>query len=312
VKALRKRSLWILLTLILLPILASFIWYGRQIRQQRLDRALIEAIKKDDTKTAIALLDQGADANVTDRPEKPVTLPGLLSALWNRIKGNPPPRDTKVYPSALLLPYSRPNTAIANNALPRRGRGYPSPPKDNPELVKALLEHGANPYAADELGASLLHKASGFNHIHTVQILLEHHVDPDVKAYWETTPLMRAEPDCARLLIAHGADVNAKDRNGSTPLMFPYNQKYYPLLIDHKADINAQDKNGRTVLMCAVGSFRDAEMVRCLLRHGARVSQRDRGGRTALDYAHSRGDANILHLLEAALKTQQAQKDHQK
>jgi len=60
-----------LLALFLLPVLITSIWYGRQVRQQWLDHALIEAIKKQDTPRAIALLDQGADANACDTAEPP-------------------------------------------------------------------------------------------------------------------------------------------------------------------------------------------------------------------------------------------------
>src|SRR5437899_2955532 len=104
-KTLHKRSIWILLALLVLPALTFGIWYERQVKQQRLDRALIEAIKMQDTPTAIALLDQGADANATDKPVTRITLKGLLADYWNRLKGNKPPKDTKYYPSALLLPY---------------------------------------------------------------------------------------------------------------------------------------------------------------------------------------------------------------
>lgn len=100
-----RGSVWILLTIIILPVLASCVWYARQSRQQRLDYALIEAIKKNDTKTAITFLEQGADANATDKPYTPITLKSVLADFWNRIKGNKPPKDTKYYPPALMLVY---------------------------------------------------------------------------------------------------------------------------------------------------------------------------------------------------------------
>ena len=48
-KSLRKRFPWILLTLLLLPVLLTALWYYRKDRQQRLDHALIEAIEQNDT-----------------------------------------------------------------------------------------------------------------------------------------------------------------------------------------------------------------------------------------------------------------------
>src|SRR5262245_43399777 len=91
----RRVSVLILLCAVILPVLVTTIWYWRQVRQQRLDHALIEAIKKNDTPKAISLLDQGADANSTDKPYQPITLNSFLIGFWNRMRGNTPPRDTK-------------------------------------------------------------------------------------------------------------------------------------------------------------------------------------------------------------------------
>src|SRR5262245_19237712 len=100
VKFRQKWDSWMLLTSLVLPVLASGIWYGRLERQQYLDHALILAIKKQDTKAAIALLNQGANANATDRPYTPITLTTLFADFWRRVKGQAPAKDTKLYPSA--------------------------------------------------------------------------------------------------------------------------------------------------------------------------------------------------------------------
>jgi hypothetical protein len=47
--------------------IAVGIWYRYEVRQQRLDRALIAAIKERDSSAAISLLDHGADANARGR-----------------------------------------------------------------------------------------------------------------------------------------------------------------------------------------------------------------------------------------------------
>ena len=104
-KTWRRWCVYILLALIVLPVLVTTVWYGRQVRQQRLDHALIAAIKKNDTAGAIALLDQGADANATDKPETPLTFKNLLADFWNRIKGNKPPKETNLSTPAILLAY---------------------------------------------------------------------------------------------------------------------------------------------------------------------------------------------------------------
>src|SRR5689334_17971778 len=60
-------TLFLLLLLVGLPAWLTY----RAVRQERLNRALITAIKKNDTKTVMMLLDQGADANAQDEQGDP-------------------------------------------------------------------------------------------------------------------------------------------------------------------------------------------------------------------------------------------------
>src|SRR5258708_4994984 len=46
--------------------------------------------------------------------------------------------------------------------------------------VKVFLEHGANPNVLSDNGDAVLHLACENNHFRTVQILLEHHLNPNV------------------------------------------------------------------------------------------------------------------------------------
>lgn len=198
-EALIKRLPWILLTLFLLPVLASLVWYGRQVRQQRLNHALIEAIKKNDTRSAIALLEEGADSNATNQSYIPITFKSTLADFWNRVKGNKRPKSAAFDAPALLMPYWFRIT------------------HDNPALFTALLDHGADPYATTEDGDTVLHCACHSNHAETVKVLLDHHINPDVIDKYGFTPLMLTKPACARLLIASGAKVSTRI-NGFTAL----------------------------------------------------------------------------------------------
>lgn len=90
-----------------------------------------------------------------------------------------------------------------------------------------------------------------------------------------------------KFLLNAGADVNAKDVYGSTPLHFATNHArshIMELLVEYGADVNAQDKNGVTKLM-QVCSYGDIEMVGYLLEHGADPIITDLFGENSMDYA---------------------------
>src|SRR5579884_2189473 len=94
------------------------------VKQERLNHALIAAIKRNDTKTALALLAEGADPNSRDEPPQHLSFWRLL---WDRLRGKRPAPSSA--PTALLLACSW-NQEM--NDMP-----------NNPVLVKALLDRRA-------------------------------------------------------------------------------------------------------------------------------------------------------------------------
>ena len=83
-----------------------------------------------------------------------------------------------------------------------------------------------------------------------------------------------AEGDIEKVksLISGGADVNAKDDSGGTPLhnAVIFTQKdVIELLIAKGADVNAKDNQGRTALWWAKQQEND-EITALLLKHGAK------------------------------------------
>src|ERR1700728_1214508 len=105
-----------------------------------------------------------------------------------------------------------------------------------------------------------------------------------------------------RLVLA-GADVNARDAMGSTPLLdasWAGDPSVVAFLLAHGAEVNVRHAQaGATPLQYAVLTGR-AAIVKLLLVAGARVDLPYRNGQTALHVAASRGNVEVVQLLIGA------------
>ncbi len=76
----------------------------------------------------------------------------------------------------------------------------------------------------------------------------------------------------------------------------PTERRRVVLLLAHGADVNAADADGWTPLMRAA-FWGDLPLAKMLLVHGARRKARDKGGHTALDYAQAANQSLLVRLL---------------
>ena len=110
----------------------------------------------------------------------------------------------------------------------------------------------------------------------SLQILLGHGVDPNVRAFNLDAPLHYAtrapNHHCVAPLIAHGADINALNAWQVNPLCyanaFRDEIRYAAPLIDAGADLNLRDKHGRSAMIRAVHNNR-LQLCQYLLENGA-------------------------------------------
>jgi ankyrin repeat protein len=109
-----------------------------------------------------------------------------------------------------------------------------------------------------------------------------------------------------RALLAAGADVNAADPTGTTALIGATADAHWEaarLLLEAGADVNAQDRSGCTALHGAAGCEDGADVVRILLRAGARTEVRARMSMlngTPLMWAAAQGRTETVQVLVAA------------
>jgi ankyrin repeat protein len=136
---------------------------------------------------------------------------------------------------------------------------------DTPRMIRTFAEAGVPVDSADAYGFTFLMTAAGYN-----------------------------DPDIVKTLIAVGANLNSRDDEmRQTPLLTAIEKsrlRNTMLLIKAGADVNARDENDRTPLMYAVekrhGRWRP--VVKLLLAYGAKLDTKDVDGDTALLNAWSR------------------------
>jgi ankyrin repeat protein len=164
-------------------------------------------------------------------------------------------------------------------------------------IVMLLLESGANPDIADDSGTTPLHTAAHVGNYEAVKLFLNYRVSLELKdEYFGRTPLHWAakgwHANIVWLLLLRGADPNARDNKGRTPLHLAVQTKpcvdVAKILLEAGGDPNIQDAYGRTPLHYAV--FHDnPRIISLLLRYGADPNIKDNEGKTPLDLARSRG-----------------------
>jgi len=140
--------------------------------------------------------------------------------------------------------------------------------------LKAFLKAGANPDITNEYNETALMKAIKKSISANVSSLLKYGANVNHKK--ETTPLHVAASkknlSILKLLLKNGADVNAKDKYGNTPLLqtirYQSGIDMSEALLADGADINASNKKGASALSLTLEFEGPAEEIKWVMGNG--------------------------------------------
>jgi ankyrin repeat protein len=251
---------------------------------------LMYAARQGSLGAARVLAEMGADLNLTD-PDGTTALAFAVinghfdtAALLLKKGADPNLADS----TGMAALYASVDMNTLGEVYGRPARQQDSGDTTALDLIKLLLEHGANPNG--QLRTSTLFRA---------------HTPGEPTLGQGATPLMRAAKNgdaaAMRLLLEHGADPALAQKNHTTALMLAaglgrglgvFARDYateaqmiegVKVLLDQPVDINATNDSGQTALHFAALSS-DAT-VKLLAEHGADLDIKDKQGRTPLDFA---------------------------
>lgn len=179
---------------------------------------------------------------------------------------------------------------------------------DYTEIVKFLLENGANVHGLDKWAPwTPLHGAAGHGQAKVMKILLANGTDVNRcgRGKLGATPLYTAtakgKMEAMRILLENGADPDIKCESGQTPLLravLDEQIEIAEILLSCGADINRENANRGTALHVAVALDRP-EIVKYLLSKGADVDVEIGLGYTPL---HSAAYCNRLLIARLLLE----------
>jgi ankyrin repeat protein len=162
--------------------------------------------------------------------------------------------------------------------------------EDENEMVRFLIDRGADVNLSDRNGLTPLAAAAGKGDFDIFTILLAEGADPGISDKKGRTPLMAAVENgnvkIINALLAEGLDPNYADPKGNTLLHAAIkegNTDAFKVLLESGADPHAANMDGRTPLYYAAVFKADAEVFEALLDAGADPNALDEGGRTILD-----------------------------
>lgn len=197
------------------------------------------------------------------------------------------------------------------------------------KMLAFFIKHGANINLQDDQGDTPLHVSADHNN-QTLSVLLSHSAGVNSRNHAGKTPLhvaavsgyscSHSEP-YTRLLVEAGAEVDAVDNEGSTPLELllragDLGQNHLPhvvaLIFLHRAGANLSILSDKSKEKLGVLAQKNIEIRVAMAEAGILNWQQNMNGRTWLHLAVLDMDENMFKRLFKAFKGNVSEKDRQK
>ncbi len=175
--------------------------------------------------------------------------------------------------------------------------GYGANP--NADLSKRAAPYFGGPVPAPPTAArSVLIEAASSGNPDMVRLILGYHPDLEKRDGEGKTAMFAAAEhgtkarenemaESLRLLAEAGADVNARDNNGNTPLHEANLTGVEEELLKLGADVNARNNDGETPIFTTF----DPDAIALFIKHGADLTIRNNKGQTVMEAAKNKGPA---------------------
>ena len=164
--------------------------------------------------------------------------------------------------------------------------------------INSLIENGANVNGKNEYwNKTALHEAST---VDIAKILIKHGADIETVDEDGMTPLIcqskEGNIEIVKYLLSLGANVNAKDEKRKTSIFYASKVDIVKLLVQHGADIEAVAYRRFTPLI-EHSSYNHLDIVKYLRSVGANKYAKDYEGKTAFDHA-SKWNSELKQILK--------------
>jgi ankyrin repeat protein len=284
---------------------------------------LLNAIKANNLQEVTALLDEGVSPNIYDDDSDHSLMNGALYASAECMemlikKGADVNAKNKLGETALMwsahdfqkTKLLLENGARVNDTTRKRNTALliACVGNNQHEIVKLLLQNGADPHIANTRKETTLIRVALFGDTSTAALLLAKGVDINAQnIVGETvlrTAVVSSNIPMAYWALRNGADPNIGDIYNSPPLTYAMQLDDLGLVktfLSTTKNINLIDTDGLTFLMWAVYNEHDnPAIIQALLDSGADLNIKRKDGTTALSLALKKGNTATVEMLKKA------------